>query len=177
MRYNPDIHDRHSIRLKGFDYSRMRFYYITVCTKDRENFFGTVGARHWLALNEYGKVVENCITTIPIIYENVELHEFVIMPNHLHALLEIKHAIDNPGKDGRADVSPLQEHHSKLKTIGYIIGQFKSTVTKEIRGKGLQNFAWQRNYYEHIIRSQGELNQIREYILNNPINWNIDEYY
>ncbi|MGE5329221.1 MAG: transposase [Deltaproteobacteria bacterium] len=170
MKYNPDIHHRRSIRLKGFDYSSGNSYFITICTKNRENYFGTVGARHWLALNEFGEMVKEGIKTIPLIYSNVSLDEFVIMPNHLHAIIMINQLI----KTGRADVSPLQKINSK--TIGRIVGQFKSSMTKEMYTKGLHGFAWQRNYYEHIIRNTEELNKIREYIIRNPFNWDQDEY-
>ena len=170
MKYNPDIYHRHSIRLKGYDYSTQNAYFITICTKNRENFFGTVGARQRLALNEFGEIIEKGIKSIPVIYPNIDLDEFIIMPNHLHTII----LINNP--QGRANVSPLHEHHSKIKTIGYIIGQFKSSMTKTINKKGLDEFAWQRNYYEHIIRNPEELNQIRQYIINNPLNWDNDEY-
>ena len=173
MKYNPEIHHSQSIRLKGFDYSGNAAYFITICTKNRKNFFGSVGARHWLALNEYGKIVEQCLLAIPLINENIVLDEFVIMPNHLHAII----IMNKPYvQSGRANVSPLREHHSKIKTIGYIIGQFKSSVTKAVQQNGLFEFAWQRNFYEHIIKNEVELYQIREYIINNPLNWDKDEY-
>ena len=177
MKYNPEIHHRYSIRLKGFDYSENAAYFITICTKTGRIFFRTVGARHWLALNEFGEIVNNGIKSIPLIYTNIDLDEFIIMPNHVHAIIIMKQSGLQQGRvSGRANVSPLQENHSKTKTIGYIIGQFKSSMTKAIYTKGLYEFAWQRNYYEHIIRNQEELCQIREYIINNPLNWDKDDY-
>ena len=107
MVYNPDIHHRQSIRLKGFDYSGNAAYFITICTKNRENFFGSVGERHRLALtvgialNECGKIVDQCLRAIPLINENIGLDEFVIMPNHLHAIITMNKPQVQPG---RADV-------------------------------------------------------------------------
>ena len=173
MGYNHEIHHRRSIRLKEFDYSGNAIYFITICTKNRENFLGSVGERHRLALNEGGNIVKHGLQTIPLIYKNVVLDEFVIMPNHLHAIIIMDKLDKEPG---RANVSPLREHHSKIKTIGYIIGQFKSSISKDIHQNGVLEFAWQRNFYEHIIRNDTELNQIREYIINNPLNWDKDEY-
>lgn len=181
MTYNPDIHNRKSIRLKGYDYSQEGLYFITICTKNRENLFGEiVGAgssrpndnlmldikEKRIILNKIGMVIEEEYINLKNKYKNIKCHEYVIMPNHFHCLIEIiKH-----------------QEGGKTPALPEIIGYFKFQTTKkynemlEIKNERFLSL-WQRNYYENIIRNEKRHFQVIEYIENNPINWVEDRYY
>ncbi len=115
-------------------------------------------------LNKYGRCVEAEWQKTKLIRSYIELDEYVIMPNHFHAIIIFKPhdaAISGPAK--KMTLVP--------DSLGSVIGQFKSVVTKQIRRMGQVDFKWQRNYYEHIIRNEIELFNIRQYIKNNPLKW------
>jgi REP element-mobilizing transposase RayT len=169
-------HHRHSIRLKSYDYSRAGAYFITVCTQDHACLFGEI-ADGEMRLNDAGRiVVEEWIKTAEIRVE-IELDEYVAMPNHFHAILWISNGgtMDSRGTARRA---PTAERFGKpvAGSIPTIIRSFKSAVTKRINDSrntsGMP--VWQRNYYEHIIRNDESLNHIRQYIADNPANWETD---
>jgi putative transposase len=170
MTDDPTKYHRRSIRLNGYDYSQTGAYFITVCTQGRECLFGGVVDGE-IRLNEYGKIAVNSWKDIPAHFRNAKLDAFLVMPNHIHGIIMIvgaRHAV------------PLhQEQFGKPIpcSISTIIRSFKSAVTKrinELRQTSGIGF-WQRNYYEHIIRVDDELNNIREYITNNPLRWHEDE--
>jgi putative transposase len=167
MKYNPDIHHRRSIRLKHYDYSQEGAYVVTVCTNDKEWLFGDV-INGEMQLNDMGNVTLQCWKEIPKHFPNAVLDEFIVMPNHIHGIVIFNAA-------GAKNISPLQ--HGTSMTIGSVIRGFKIGVTKWARANGASHDPWQRNYYEHIIRNQPELNKIREYIINNLLNWETDENY
>jgi len=173
MKYNPDIHHRRSIRLQGYDYSSPGAYFVTMCTHNRECLFGEI-ANGKMRLNELGKIASQCWLAIPDHFPHARLGAFVIMPNHVHGIIWI---VDNIV--GAKNFSPLQSQQPRgtSKTIGSIIRGFKIGVTKWARQHIDVHTVWQRNYYEHIIRNETELNNIRQYIINNPIIWQSDEYY
>jgi putative transposase len=198
MKYNPDIHHRRSIRLKHYDYSQPGAYFVTICTHDRECLFGEI-VNNEMILNEYGKIVYEEWFLSTKIRNEIELYEneFVVMPNHIHGIVwvntNVMDVTHNVGATGR---SPLQKHNRsniqnghlanydnphgpKNKSLSSFIAGYKSSVTKRInqirQTQGIP--VWQRNYYEHIIRNEIELNKIREYILKNPLNWETDENY
>lgn len=168
MTFNPDIHDRRSIRLKDYDYSQPGAYFVTICTNNKECLFGDVinGA---IQLNEMGIIAQQCWNSIPEHFPKTFLDEFIVMPNHIHGIIVINIV-------GAKNLLPLQ-HHGTSMTIGSMIRGFKIGVTKWARENAATHMPWQRNYYEHIIRSELELNKIREYIANNPLNWETDENY
>jgi REP element-mobilizing transposase RayT len=163
MKYNPEIHQRKSIRLKEYDYSQSGYYFITICTKDREQLFGEINEGKML-LNDYGEIVLNSWNNLPNYNSNIGLDYFCIMPNHIHCILIIER------KGGVTPPLPIK--------LGNIIAYFKYQTTKQINI--IQNTPgqpiWQRNYYEHIIRNEKELFEIRKYIEYNPLNWPEDEY-
>ena len=178
-RYNPDIHHRRSIRLKGYDYSQAGAYFITVCTHNRECLFGSVGADSkpaldsrpapatQMALNEYGEIVQYTWDDLVNHIEGIELDAFVIMPNHFHGII----VIDNrAGLEQRAGLEPAP-------TLSEIVRQLKTFSARRINKiRDTQGvLVWQRNYYERVIRDENELNRVREYIANNPANWLTDE--
>jgi len=164
MSCNPHKHHRRSIRLKEYDYSQPGGYYITICTQNREILFGDI-EKGKMILNEIGKIVKNYWLKIPDLRSYIELDEFIIMPNHFHGIMIIKENSNNVR--ATESVAPTLKAHS----IGSILGQFKSTTTKEIQKTLIPHFKWQRNYYEHIIRDEPDLNRIRRYIKENPLKW------
>jgi len=200
MKYNPDIHHSRSIRLKDYDYSQAGAYFVTICAKDKEYVFGDV-VNGEVRLNELGIVAMQCWNAIPQHFPNVFLDEFIVMPNHVHGIIAFnvgaknlspvphdspipgngnvgaKHVLPiviNGDKTRAKDISPL---HGTSMSIGSVVRGFKIGVTKWARNNAFTYMPWQRNYYEHIIRSEPELDKIREYIANNPLNWEQDENY
>ena len=166
-KYNPEIHHRRSIRLKDYDYRQAGDYFVTVCTQNRECLFGDV-ADGEMRLNEAGRMTIKTWIGLADRFPFVELDEFVVMPNHMHGIILIVGAgLALPNK-GAASSAP---------TLGDVIRTFKSIAAININrllertGRPL----WQRNYYEHIIRNEDDLNRIREYITNNPTRWAEDE--
>jgi len=120
-----------------------------------------------------GNVAKKFWLEIPKHFQNVELDQFVIMPNHIHGVIMIY----DYKPVGVQYIEPLQENkyqHIIPGSIGSIIRSYKSAVTRWCNKNNHQNFQWQRNYYEHIIRNENELNRIREYIQNNPLKWELD---
>jgi putative transposase len=194
-KYNPHIHHRRSIRLKGYDYSQAGLYFITICCQDRICRFGhIVGANPCghpeMILNEYGQIAYDEWMKLSERFPNFELDVFQIMPNHMHGIIALVGATlavaqndavaQNEmivGNDIRAGASP-----APAKTVGDIVGAYKSLVANrcldvfktknETMGK-----LWQRNYHEHIILDEQSYHRISEYIINNPENWTDDKFY
>ena len=156
-----------SNRLKTWDYTQYGFYYITILTKYYKNYFGEI-RNGKMRLSKYGRVLKEELMRTKQIRDYVELDMWQIMPNHLHLII----ILDNPKQKACHESKYLQPS-----SIGAIIGQLKSIVTKKIRKMGCERFAWQPNYYDHIIRSEKALCCIRKYIALNPLKWEIDQYY
>ncbi|MDO8446369.1 MAG: transposase [Deltaproteobacteria bacterium] len=182
MKFNPDIHRRRSIRLKGYDYSKAGVYFVTVCAWQRGCLFGEI-VDGKTRFNEYGRIVENEWLITPNVRDNVELDYYIVMPNHFHGILIIndvgatRWVAQGITSHERAIHRIAPTKTLKSNTIGSIMGQFKSIVTKRINElrDNLGCPLWQRNYYEHIIRSDDELNRTRQYIIDNPLKWELDE--
>ena len=182
MEFDFNRRSRRSIRLKGFDYSSPGKYFLTICTLNRDCLLGEIYEGKMI-LSAAGKIVHKEWLRTPMVRSGIDLDAFIIMPNHLHGIISICMRRGDPmerpevlGEDGRAPrrVAPTAPV-LKPNTIGAMIGQFKSISTKSIRESSCSGFYWQRNYYEHIICNESELNQIRKYILDNPANWNEDQ--
>lgn len=172
---------RRSIRLPEYDYTLSGAYFVTICTHNRESLFGRVVDGKML-LNEYGKIVcEEWFRTAEV-RRNVELleGEFVVMPNHVHGIIWIVDAGNGVGAQRRCAPTPrgITPNNVAPGSLGAIVRAFKSTVTRRINE--LRNTpggrVWQRNYYEHIIRTERALNAIRRYIRDNPRRWDLDRY-
>ncbi|MBD2168299.1 transposase [Calothrix membranacea FACHB-236] len=179
MPYDPQKHHRRSIRLKGYNYTQPSAYFITICTKARQCLFGNV-VNGEMQLNYLGYIAFNYWQTIPEHFPHIELDAFVVMPNHLHGILIIT---ENPV--GARQCLALNQHpnHKTEKSckpvrgsISTVIGSYKSVVSKSINiiwqthGQSI----WQRNFYEHIGRAEKSVDNIREYIANNPQRWDDD---
>jgi len=184
-RYNPAFHHRCSIRLKGYDYSQTGAYFITICAHNRECLFGEIvgsnGIRLEMRLNEYGEIVWDEWEKSAHIRAEIELGEFVVMPNHFHAIVLITGRGDRPvapTKTTPPTVAPTP-NGPKSKSIGALMSGFKSAVTKRINETratpGMP--VWQRNYWEHIIRDEKSCHDIATYILNNSTQWEMDKLY
>ena len=163
MAYNPNIHHRRSIRLKGYDYSQAGLYFITICCQNRAHLFGHVENGEMI-LNDAGKMVEQEWLKLPERFKNIQLHEYVVMPNHFHAILEIVGAtlVVAPNNDAAPNNDVMKKGQpqgiaptgiaptgivpteiaptgidptKKPKTVGDMVGAFQSIVTVEyIRG-------------------------------------------
>jgi REP element-mobilizing transposase RayT len=158
---------RRSVRLRGHDYSRPGSYYVTLCTANRQCLFGDV-IHGTVELNALGRIVEEEWRKTATIRPDVELDEFMVMPNHVHGILVIRR-----GERQNCGSRVARFGRSVAGSVAVIVGQFKSVVTKTInreRGTPGAN-VWQRNYYDRVIRNDQELNRIREYIRNNPNQW------
>ena len=155
-----DLPKRKSNRLSHFDYRSPGAYFLTICTKDRKCLlWDTVGASIARPqLTGYGQVVQNAIREIPKHYPAISLDHYVVMPNHIHLLLQI-----NTDPDGRPMAAP---------TISTVVQQLKGVVTKQ-----LGHSIGQKLFHDHIIRSQADYTKIWEYIENNPLQWELDCFY
>ena len=182
--YNPTIHHRRSIRLKGYDYSQAGLYFITICCQDRVCRLGKI-ENGVMICNELGEIAYREWMKTAELRPQIELDAFMVMPNHIHGILKINemdmdtlHSPNNMG-DNMGDNtgecnSPLR---SPSNTIGAIIRGYKSSVTKQFGLMGFDEKLWQRNYYEHIIRDEQSYQIISEYIINNPKKWADDKFY
>ncbi|KAA3596336.1 MAG: hypothetical protein DWQ06_15790 [Calditrichaeota bacterium] len=161
-------------RLKNYDYSQNGFYFVTLCTKNRIEYFGRI-ENGKMILNEFGEFAEKCWYEIPEHFPNVRLDEFVIMPNHIHGVIVI---VQNVGNDvvGNKNFCSLPNWQTKLsRSLSSIIRGFKIGVTKYFRQKDNFEFAWQKSFYDKIIRDENELFNIRNYIRNNPLKWELEK--
>ncbi|KPL19229.1 MAG: transposase [candidate division Zixibacteria bacterium SM23_81] len=171
MRRHRGRHQRRSIRLRNYDYSQAGYYYVTICTQDRICLFGRVREGH-VCLNRLGLLVKRYWRWLPLRYSYVKLDKWVIMPNHLHGIVVI--ADENVCRGGSRTAPTAVV--PRRKALGRLIGAFKTASTKEINKiiKTPGRPIWQRNFYDHVIRSETELRLIREYIVNNPLKWELD---
>lgn len=166
--YNPEIHHRRSIRLKGYDYSQEGLYFVTICIYEHQCLLGEVKNGEMI-LNEYGKMVEYTWNDLPNHNPNIQLGAYCTMPNHIHGIIEI---IPNPN-------SMIVRAGSKPALLSEIIRQFKTFSARRINKQRETpgNPVWQRNYYEHIIRHQTAYENITNYIETNPARWENDKFY
>jgi len=162
--------DRKLNRMPGFDYSQPGYYFVTICTKDRIEYFGDVKDEEMI-LNNYGRVVQKQWLWLQKQYQYVKLDKYIIMPNHLHGII----FFDYLNNVGTRRALSLQE--IKIKSLSEIIGAFKTTSSKMIHKMELYEFQWQRSFYDHVIRDEDDLARIRQYILDNPLKWHLDRNY
>ena len=191
IKFDPQKHHRRSIRLKNYDYSQEGAYYVTIVAWHREFLFGEIVNKE-MRLNKVGKIVEWEWLELPKRLSYVELGEYVVMPNHFHGILFI-HENVGATRHGQTislsvaehlqtitpdgiDGSPLP-HGPKPASLGAIIAQFKSRATKRIWkiSEFKETPIWQRNYYEHIIRDETDLQNKTDYIESNPSLWDEDD--
>jgi REP element-mobilizing transposase RayT len=176
-KYDPDIHRRRSLRLKKYDYSQTGAYFVTICTRNRERLFGDITEiNSKTEVNEFGVIVHDEWLKSADVRKEITIDAFCIMPNHFHGIVVIT------GSVGAYGHTPLQRNNtfrSPSQNLGAMVRAFKSAVTiqiNKIRSTPSMPI-WQRNYYDHVIRDDDDLNRIREYIDNNPVNWMQDELF
>ncbi|MDD7386864.1 MAG: transposase [Firmicutes bacterium] len=138
-------------RLKGYDYSTPNYYFITICCHEMHHLFGKPGCP-----NRWGSIAAKGLEQIEKHHPGIRLDKYVIMPNHLHAILILDSNVSN---------------------ISVAIGQYKSYVTSEIRKSAPKQIVWQRYFHDHIIRNQEQYEKIWLYIHSNPANWEKDRYF
>ena len=177
-----------SARLLNWDYSADGAYFITICTKCMEHYFGEIenGIMH---LNELGVLAEKYWAEIPEHFPYVELGNFVIMPNHMHGILILDNSSGNltsgSGETLQCNVSTHTDNFKnenmarispKAGSVSIIIRSYKSVVAKDCR-KFHADFAWQPRFHDHVIRDARAFETIQNYIANNPSNWDKDKFY
>ncbi len=198
MRHNPQVYYRRSIRLPGYDYTQPRAYFITIVTQNRDCLFGQV-VDDQMQLSCLGQVASREWERLARRFARVTLGAFVIMPNHVHGIIVLNDTL----RRGAAGQTSDLRHSTPGHTVGNdphrsgcaparddtawgrvapgsipaIVRAFKSAVTLRInltRGTPGADI-WQRNYYEHILRDDAELNRARQYIADNPLQWALDQ--
>ncbi|MBI3247011.1 MAG: transposase [Deltaproteobacteria bacterium] len=188
MAYHPETHHRRTIRLKGYDYAQAGAYFVTICAYQRTCLFGHV-ENGTVMLSQYGHLAEQCWKVLSRDFPRVELDVFVVMPNHLHGIIILtgRHTAGRGEAFARrrqerpqstlVNASPLRSARgTQPGSLAAIVQNFKSVSTRKInRIRATPAMpVWQGNYYEHIIRDEDELSRIREYIVNNPLQWAVD---
>ena len=166
---------RKRLRLNDYDYSNAGYYFVTICTKDKGLFFGNI-EKEKMILSGLGEIVEKHWIQIPEHYQNVILDEYVILPNHIHGII----IICGDSKTGQCPVTTDMENDANRKygILSKVINSYKGIVTKMIKRTRIENnFAWQRSFYDRVIRNDEELLKTRQYIQNNPLKWSLDDYY
>jgi REP-associated tyrosine transposase len=169
VRYDPERHRRRSIRLRGYDYSLPGAYFVTICVQDRACLFGEV-IDGVVRLSTAGLVVDSWWGMIPRRFPGVELDAYVVMPNHLHGIVALQTTEDG------------MERTAAGVSLPDVMQWFKSETTTDYRqgveADGWEPFRgrlWQRNYHDHIVRDDRDLERIRKYIEGNPSKWHDDE--
>lgn len=146
---------RKSPRIPGYSYGTPNCYFITICTFEKKCIFGEPGI-----LSKYGIIAEECLRKIPEYYPNISIDQSIVMPNHIHVLFTVQ----NGGAEETSDLTT-------------VIGQYKMSVTKIIRGLNPKMQVWQRSFHDHVIRSRTAYERIWEYIKYNPMKWEEDCFY
>ena len=179
---------RQSIRLKNYNYAANGYYFVTICTHEKYCFFGDV-VKGKMQLSAVGKIARQYWLEIPQHSKHTYLDEFIIMPNHVHGIIIIDNpdsrvvpwydpTWNNPTVDGESDLSQTMSQLSpKSGTLSVIVRSYKSSVTRWCRQNDDDIFHWQSRFYENIIRDKRALNNIRRYIINNPVKWQQDRNY
>jgi REP element-mobilizing transposase RayT len=157
-------------RLKEYNYSNPGYYFVTICVNDRKDYFGKIKNGDCV-LNKFGKIIKQILKNIPSKYPYVSIDYYIIMPDHIHAIIIIDPSVVVTGHDP----SQVDNSKPKIKSLSEIIGALKTMSSKELHKKGLTDFKWQRSFYDRIIRNERELYQIRKYIEQNPLSLEIDK--
>ncbi|MFH1009855.1 MAG: transposase [bacterium] len=169
---NDELKKRRSVRLKHFDYRSPAAYFVTVCTHEKECLFGEI-VEGLMAKNSLGKVAEEEWLRTAQLRPCVVVDAAIVMPNHFHGII-----LFTDMDEGTARRAPTVHTFARpvSNSLASVVGSFKSAVSRrinELRGTPGAP-VWQRNYYEHVIRDERDLEQVREYILNNPAQWDLD---
>jgi len=191
MKFDAEKHHRRSIRLRGYNYAQTGADFVTIVTKDRVCLFGQM-VNGEIRLTDGGRIIQATWNELPEHYPGVECDAFVVMPNHVHGIIVL---VDNGGdkgidvgagpracpEKGEPQKSGQPQGVAPTMSLADVVHRFKTLTTKRyidgVKASDWTPFAgrlWQRNYYEHVVRGENELTRIREYIANNPLQWEID---
>lgn len=197
----PNFGRRRSIRLKDYDYSQSGLYFITICTANKHCLFCT-DSEDFGNLSHMGKIARDYWLEIASHFKNAKLDVFVVMPNHIHGIIVMTENEEKRAENiqplqpheqnvGVQYIEPSSPHNKiqhieptlrqnrfqyiTPRSIGSIVRSYKAAVTRQCRKDEFCEIVWQRNFYERVIRSEKELNRLREYIANNPLNWSLDK--
>jgi REP element-mobilizing transposase RayT len=170
------MRERKTNRLRNYDYSQNGYYFVTVCTRNKEPWFGKINNGE-MTLNENGKIIPQCWYDLPNHYLNCSLDSFIVMPNHIHGII----VISNENTVGNG-FKPFPNHG-----LSEIMRGFKTFSSRKINAAGngskpfptidaknIDSFQWQKSFFDHIIRNEESLNRIRQYIMYNPLKWELD---
>ena len=161
-----------TIRASWHDY-RCGAYFVTICTKDREHYFGEIKndekGNHVMNLSQIGKIADECWLAIPQHFPHVQIPLWVVMPDHIHGIVIIDDFVEAQNFAPPHDDKP-NKFGPQSKNLASVIRGFKIGVTSFARKNNIQ-FAWQSRYYDRIIRDSAEMNRIAEYIENNVAEW------
>jgi len=171
MKFDPNKHHRRSIRLPHYDYTMSGAYFVTLCCYRRECWLGEI-REEVMYPNAIAQMVTTVWEQLPNYFPFVTLDAFVVMPNHIRGIIFID--------SDRAETSePTTDRRRKIRSrsLGAIVGNFKSVSTRKVNRMLKRSGVplWQRNYYETIIRDDRHLNNVRQYIIDNPRKWAEDE--
>ncbi len=187
MPYNRYKHHRQSTRLKGWDYSRPGAYFVTINVKGRVCFFGRV-ENDKVILSDVGKVAHNNLIAIPEHFPHVSLDEYVVMPNHVHVIVFIDRPVEavQTNRKGFPLERPYANHKNKAEyyqkispkkgSLSVIMRTYKGSIKTWCNNNGYGDFEWQSRFNDSVIRSNEELKRRRQYIIDNPKNWDDDDY-
>jgi len=173
MTYNRAKHHRRSLRLKDYDYSQKGAYFVTLCTQNRTCLFGAV-VDGKVQLNDAGRMVQRFWDELPSRFAEINVDGFVVMPNHIHGIIIVGAQFIAPGGPQNCYDDARAGAINRAPTLGEIVRTYKAASVRMIRQTLNSTFAWQRNYYEHIIRNEESLNRIKPYIADNPARWEFD---
>jgi putative transposase len=161
--------ERKQRRLSGFDYSSAKAYFITACVKYRRHLFGEV-RNGIMGLSDIGNAASVLLQQIPFERSNVILDEFMIMPNHIHCIIDITRKNSVPYQFNKFS-KPVCD------SVSMIVNHYKGGVTKWCKRNSFYEFQWQGRFHDHIIRNEEEHLRIKDYIRNNPRNWRDDRFF
>lgn len=169
---------RKTIRIKDYDYSNEGMYFITICTKNKRPLLSkiimdNVGNDALVVPNKIGKIIDECWNNMEIQNKNIFINEYVIMPNHIHGIIEIRDQKERELKIEKKYGFEVEERRGR-RSLQSILKDFKSVTTRKynsIVSEKNKNMLWQKSYYEHIIRNEKEYYEIVKYIKNNPLKW------
>lgn len=160
--------DKKQYRCKGYDYSQEGFYFVTICAKNREIFFGEI-INGEIKFSEIGLAADKFWREILNHFSFVGLDKFVVMPNHVHGIIQINNNRRNAPRRVPTGIQPLVKN-----SLSSIVNHFKGNVKRFCNKNNLEYFAWQSRFHDRIIRNENELNRIRQYIIDNPLKWELD---
>ena len=167
---------RRSVRLPTHDYTSPGAYFLTICTAHRLCLFGSV-RNQGVVLSKLGVLAEVLWRQAPSHAEGIDLDAFVVMPNHLHAIVVIPGDGRGTACRGPTEARPETFSHPRKGSLATLVRSYKPAVTREAgRILGIRE-VWQRGFYEHVVRGRMQLLRVRDYIENNPIRWATDDYF